>query len=163
MTGSSGKQQFQTVLISLVPFEGNYTFRIVQSGSMEPTIPTGSVIATIPRTMYEVGDIVTFNGTALNPMPTTHRIVGEEGEEEERVYITKGDANEDEDYRRISNMEIQGKVFLIVPYVGYMSAFFATPNGKAILITFVILSLVLMFVPWRTILIDKKKEKNGNV
>lgn len=148
------------ILGALVPIDGNYTFRIVQSGSMEPTIRTGSVIATIPRNTYTAGDIVTFTGTEINPMPTTHRITGVEERQGGTVFITKGDANEDEDYRRILHEEILGKVFLSVPYVGYMSSFFGTPTGKATLVSIVVTALILMFTPWDSILAVKRKDEH---
>lgn len=148
------------ILWSFVPIEGNYTFRIVQSGSMEPEIQTGAVIATIPRTEYGVNDVVTFRGTDLNPTPTTHRIVGIEKGEGGPFFVTKGDANEDQDHRRISKEEVLGKVFLNVPFVGYVSSFFGTPNGKAALVTLVVVSLIGMFAPWKSILATKKKEEH---
>lgn len=148
------------VLWSLVPIEGNYTFRIVQSGSMEPAIKTGSVIATIPRAEYRVGDVVTFEGTQVNPMPTTHRIVGIEKGDGGPFFATQGDANEDQDYRRVTQAEILGKVFLSVPYAGYAADFFGTANGKATLATMVGVALVLMFAPWKSILTEEKKKKN---
>lgn len=46
------------------------------SGSMEPTIPTGSLIISKPVAQYQVGDIVTFKSpNAKNSLDrTTHRI-----------------------------------------------------------------------------------------
>lgn len=137
------------ILGSLLPVDGNYAFRVVQSGSMEPAIKTGAVIATIPRDTYTVGDIVTFEGTAVNPMPTTHRIVGIAKSGEGALYATKGDANEEQDYRQVREGEILGKVFLNIPYAGYMANFFSTPNGKAVLATLAILILCGAFMPWK--------------
>lgn len=136
------------VLGSLIPIEGNYSFRIVESGSMEPAIKTGSVIATIPRDSYAVGDVVTFEGTSINPMPTTHRIVAVEGTE----FVTKGDANEEADYRRISESEVIGKVFLDVPYAGHIATFFGTADGKAALAVLALIFVICICIPWRSLL-----------
>lgn len=132
------------VLGSIVPFEGNYSFRIVESGSMEPTIRTGSIVAVIPRDTYGIGDIVLFDGTSVNPKPTTHRIVGTT----DGQFVTKGDANEDVDYRRITENEILGKVFLDVPYVGYAATYFGTPAGRAVLVAVAIVTIAVAFLPW---------------
>lgn len=140
------------VLGSLVPIEGNYSFRIVESGSMEPAIKTGSVIAIIPRASYEAGDVVTFSGTEVNPQPTTHRIVDVKGER----FVTKGDANEDVDYRKIAEHEIIGKVFLDVPYAGYAAEYFGTPNGRGALAAIVGALIIAMCIPWRKL----QKENN---
>src|SRR5690606_13778233 len=104
---------------------------------------TGSVIATIPRAEYAVGDIVTFVGTSVNTTPTTHRIVGIESEAGETLFITKGDANEEEDYRRVGEDEILGKVFLSIPYAGYGVRALDSANGKAVLVTAIILLIAL--------------------
>lgn len=143
------------VLGSLLPVDGNYSFRVVESGSMEPTIPTGSVIALIPKDHYDVGSVVMFEGTRINPQPTTHRIVAiDEG----RI-TTKGDANEDVDYRTITEEEILGEVFLTVPYAGYGADFFATPNGKALLAVLIVVLGIGIFVPWGKLLQKKTYER----
>lgn len=144
------------VLISLLPIRGNYTFRVVLSGSMEPAIETGSVIATIPRAEYRVGEIVTFGGSGI---PTTHRIVGtEEGENGEQLFVTKGDANEEEDFRRVSGSEVLGKVFLTVPKAGHALSMLESPTGKALLITALVLLVALSFVPKGTFRQTKKQD-----
>lgn len=142
------------VLASSLPIDGNYEILIVESGSMEPAIRTGSVVAYIPRDSYHEGDVVTFKGTDINPMPTTHRIVAVE---DGRI-TTKGDANEEPDYRILSEEEILGKVFLTVPYAGYISAYFRTPDGKAVLVVVGIVLSLLIFIPWRKLLVDTKKD-----
>ncbi|MEX2341058.1 MAG: signal peptidase I [Candidatus Paceibacterota bacterium] len=145
------------VLGSALPIDDNYEFMVVESGSMEPVIKTGSVLAYIPRAEYGVGDIITFTGTEVNPTPTTHRIVEAVVEDGGLLYVTKGDANEDVDYRQVREEEILGKVFLSVPYAGYMSAYLATPNGKSVMATVVIVLLVTIFIPWGRFL---RKENN---
>jgi signal peptidase len=145
------------VLCSLLPIEGNYTFRIVESGSMEPAIPTGAVVATIPRSTYTPGDVVTF--PSLRGRDTvTHRIVGTEANGGETVFVTKGDANEDADLRHVRADEILGKVFLTVPYAGYVARFAATPDGKAVVSVLAIVGIAALAVPWRQI----ARRKEGN-
>lgn len=146
------------VLGSLLPIEGNYEFRIVESGSMEPAIKTGSVVALIPQEEYKVGDIVMFTGTNLNPTPTTHRIVGRETDDNTKRFVTQGDSNEEPDYRRITEDEITGKVFLSVPYVGYAARYFGTPNGMATLVATIVIMLILIFLPWHKILFKETNE-----
>ena len=84
-----------------------YQFRIVVSGSMEPEIPTGSVIAV--RTPAEgdeefyadlkVGDVLTFywfNASSLENVIVTHRIVAIEQTENGYSYTMQGDAVEND-------------------------------------------------------------------
>jgi len=96
-----------TVVFAGVVF-GNATgrFRLapVLSGSMSPSIPTGSLVFAepVPTSDVSVGDVILFNApTDGNPL-TMHRIYEEqEAEGKGKVYITKGDANDAPDAWRI--------------------------------------------------------------
>jgi signal peptidase I len=147
------------VLGSHLPTERTYTLRVVLSGSMEPAIKTGSVIATIPREEYGIGDVVSFSGRDENDTPTTHRIVSIEGDEGEELFVTKGDANDDEDLLRVSEERVLGEVFLTVPYVGYALQALASANGRALLVTMIVVFITLMIIPKGTFR-TKKKETN---
>ena len=74
---------------------------VVMSGSMEPTIETGSLLLIDTRfNELENNDIVAFEtGGAL----VVHRLV----KETEEGWITKGDANKKEDPWRINNDNIK--------------------------------------------------------
>lgn len=64
---------------------------VVLSGSMEPEIPTGSVVVVDGRKKeWNPGDVITYR---RGNMVVTHRIV----EKSEEGYYTKGDANAEED------------------------------------------------------------------
>lgn len=61
-----------TVIIMLI---AGYKFMIVSSGSMEPTLPVGSLVIVTPCEYEDLreGDIVTMDASGIN---LTHRIVG---------------------------------------------------------------------------------------
>ena len=122
------------LLVSLVPITGNIEIKIVKSGSMEPSIPVGSVVVVMPRESYAVGEVVTFGRDTAREIPTTHRIIGERVERGQTYYQTKGDANEEQDPREIAASEVIGKVLLHVPYMGYVLDFARQPLGFALLI-----------------------------
>src|SRR3989344_1742628 len=82
------------LLIALFPIKGNYQIKIVQSGSMEPDIKTGSVVIIKPSSVYKVGDVVTFGKDTKKDIPTTHRIVSSRAQDGVIMFTTKGDANE---------------------------------------------------------------------
>lgn len=77
----------------------NITLIMFRTGSMEPTIPAGSVavVQEIPASEVEVGDILTVNREGQ--MPVTHRVTSIDSglSSEERVITMQGDANEVED------------------------------------------------------------------
>lgn len=115
-------------------FLPGYELRIVQSGSMEPALPIGSVVLIQPSERYAVDDIVTFGGDARGSIPTTHRIVGDTIINGELAYITKGDANEEVDVNQVRPGEIRGKVVLTILYLGFLLDFARQPLGFTLLI-----------------------------
>lgn len=122
------------LLVSLVPITGNVEIKIVKSGSMEPAIPTGSVVVVMPSASYKPGDVVTFGKDTARDVPTTHRILSERVERGQTYYTTKGDANEEQDPREVAAQEVIGKVLFNVPYAGYVLDFARQPVGFALLI-----------------------------
>src|SRR3989344_1983440 len=89
------------LLIALFPIKGNIQLKIVKSGSMEPSIKTGSVVIIKPSSNYAVGDVVTFGKDTKTDIPTTHRIVSSRAQDGVIMFTTKGDANEDKDANEI--------------------------------------------------------------
>jgi len=67
-------------------------------------------------------------------VPTTHRVLSVRNENGTTVYTTKGDANEEEDPQEVARREVIGKVFLSVPYAGFVLDFARQPLGFALLI-----------------------------
>lgn len=112
---------------------------VVQSGSMEPTIKTGSLIVVKPEKEYKKGDIITFKENATadinNPAHTiTHRIVSVSKTKNEIFYQTKGDANKSPDFTKRPKAYVLGKEIISFPYLGYPVGYAKTPVGFAILI-----------------------------
>lgn len=122
------------VLASVLPIPGKLEIKIVQSGSMEPTIKTGALVVIKPSNSYKVNDIITFGKDNKTEVPTTHRIVADRIENGVTIYSTKGDANEDKDTKEIKKDEIIGKTIFSVPYAGYIVDFAKQPLGFAIFI-----------------------------
>ena len=118
------------VLFPLLPIDNNYSLKMVLSGSMEPTIKTGSIIMVKPVLDYQIGDIITYQYGRKARNLTTHRIIGQKGEE----FITKGDNNNAADIHPIKKEQISGKVLLIVPYAGYAANFAHSKFGVILLI-----------------------------
>lgn len=119
---------------SMTKIPGGIEMKIVQSGSMQPSIPVGALIFLKPVEPYSVGDVVTFMESPRSEAPTTHRIVSIHQENGHDVFVTKGDANEDADQKEITSRDVLGKVFLSVPSAGYVLDFARQPLGFALLI-----------------------------
>lgn len=122
------------LLLTILPLENGYSARIVENGSMEPTVPLGSTIFTKLAEEYVAGDVVTFQRRS-DDQATTHRIVDIEIDEDgEAVFITKGDANDAADMQPVEEEEIAGKVIFQIEYLGYILDFAKQPLGFFILV-----------------------------
>jgi signal peptidase I len=125
-----------------LPFVGTVELKIVQSGSMEPSIMTGAVVLILPKTSYAEGDVITFADENAN-IPTTHRIVKSYTENGQTMFVTKGDANEEEDMLPVPQSAVVGRVAFSVPYAGYVIDFARQPEGFSLLIVMPALLIIL--------------------
>lgn len=121
-------------VVSIVPVDLGIETKIVQSGSMEPAIPIGALVILKPSDVYQVGDVITFGEESASAVPTTHRIIGIRKEGGAEFYTTKGDANEEDDAREVAAHNVVGKVYVSVPYAGFVLNFARQPLGFALLI-----------------------------
>ena len=116
----------------IVPRLAGYEGYVVVSGSMEPNIPTGSVIyskKTDPA-LLQTGDVIVFVNEARGTTPITHRVVT--NDPSTGTIITKGDANEFADMNPVTYDEVIGKVAAHVPRIGFPVAMFTTVLGKIV-------------------------------
>lgn len=122
------------LIFSVIPIKGGYKTMVVLSGSMEPKIHTGSVVAIKPEKEYGVGDVITFGESSKTKTPTTHRIFEIKDENGVKTYTTKGDANNAPDQKTVTQAEILGKVLFSVPYAGYAVVAAQKPIGFVLII-----------------------------
>lgn len=119
------------LLGTMLPIPGSLEIKIVKSGSMEPEIPTGSLVVVKPAASYGKGDIITFGKDTKTDIPTTHRIIAINPD---GSFVTKGDANEEQDQNPAARAEVIGKVIFSIPGAGYVLDFARTKLGFALLI-----------------------------
>ena len=151
------------VLLVGVRLFGIQVFSVI-SGSMEPEYPVGSLIYVKEVDPYEVevGDVITY--VLPNDMPSTHRVVRVDAENQH--FYTKGDANEAEDGAPVNFINLIGTPIFKIPVLGYIAYYIQHPPGMYIAITAGAVLLILAFLPdlFRD---DKQKakeipENNGN-
>jgi signal peptidase len=144
-------------LISILPIPGGFKSYVVLSGSMEPTIKTGSMIIVKSSEQYKIDDIITFGPYTKTKPPITHRIVETRVQDGAVVYITQGDANNTPDTREISDKDVIGKVYVKIPYVGYAVDVAKKPAGFIVLI--IIPSAIIIFDEVKKIIVEAKQMK----
>lgn len=138
-----------------------YQFKTVLSGSMEPGIKTGSIIAVKSggdTTRFNEGDIITFKED--ENILITHRITEVIKNGNQVMYRTKGDNNNSEDMNPVlSDNVVAEYTGFTVPYVGYFIDFAKSKNGSALLLILpgILLLGFAAFSIWQVISsIDKK-------
>src|SRR3989344_3978390 len=114
---------------------------VVLTGSMQPTIPQGSIIYTQKQSWYPEGSIISFkNGDTT----ITHRVIKVINKNNVLEYQTKGDANNTKDSKAIGGKDILGKQVFSIPYLGRLIIFLKTPQGFFPLIIFPITVFIVL-------------------
>jgi signal peptidase len=142
----------------------------VLSGSMEPGIKTGSIIAVKPvasnqQGSLKPGDVITYKKLDDPNAFITHRIVSVEGTGATLGYITKGDNNDSVDPKPIPMGNVVAKYAnFTIPYLGYFLTWVKSKIGIAIvmIIPGVILIISSIISIFRYIVrMDTAKEQKG--
>ena len=107
-----------------------YSPYIMYGGSMGSTAPVGSLafIETVPAESLSLGDVVLFRPPSIGEprKPMMHRIVSVEEVDGQRLFTTKGDANDSVDPWKLGLTGEGGRLVFAVPYAGYFFWFFQT-------------------------------------
>ena len=108
----------------LIPRIAGATPYTVLTGSMQPHYPPGTlvVIKPINTDALQTGDVATYQIASGDPTVATHRIVAvgvtlDGG----RVFTFQGDANNAPDPEPVLPVQIKGKLWYSVPYLGYLN------------------------------------------
>ena len=114
-----------------------YRLYVIHTGSMSPTIPTGSVVL-VREHRYQVGQAVTLriHGTLV-----THRLVAVNAD---GTIDTKGDADRSNDPWHARATDIVGGVVLAPHWLGYALVYLRQPAGAAS----IVLALLLAWQTW---------------
>lgn len=145
------------VVLTAFPIASNWRLMTVLSGSMEPTISTGSIVIVKNTEEYRPGDIISFNTDKFSDVSTTHRIEDMRVESGVPIYITKGDANDAQDTEEVLGRDIIGRVVFRVPILGYVTNFVKKPFG--FLLVILIPAVYIVFEELRKVYREIKRIK----
>ena len=137
-----------------VPRILGYEIYNVVSGSMEPQIHVGSAVFVFkdaPENIKEK-DVISFYSGTMSQGIITHRVV--ENCLDDRIFITKGDANLQQDILPVAYTRYIGKVVFSIPLYGYFAGFISSFTGKIVMIIVVFLLLLLYFL-------EERKKNSG--
>lgn len=130
-----------------------YQLKTVLSGSMEPGIQTGSIIAVKlaeDKTGFKEGDVITF---MEEDILITHRIIEVVHSGDSVLYRTKGDNNNAADMDPVQSVNVVAQYNgFTLPYAGYFINFTQSKNGAfLLLIPGFLLLLYSGFTIWKVL------------
>lgn len=140
-----------------------YQLKTVLSGSMEPGILTGSIIAVKlaeDKNDFQKGDVITF--MAQEDMLITHRITEVVKSGDSVMYRTKGDNNNAEDMNPVLSENVVAEYTgFTLPYVGYFINFAQSKNGALLLLIPGFLLLIYsVYTLWKVLSVIELRLKN---
>jgi signal peptidase len=139
-------------LVLTLPALTGHRSMTVLTGSMEPTLETGSVVLdeVIHPSEARIGDIVTFTDPANPKRLITHRLKSARVEGGTAHMVTKGDANDTVEEWDVPVEGEIGRVIYHVPKLGYARALIGTRQGYvALMVALILLGGWVLRDVWR--------------
>ena len=113
------------VVVVIVPLVSGSKPYTVLTGSMVPQYSPGTLVVVKPADISEIGlgDVITYQLESGRPEVVTHRVVGiGAAADGEPLLITRGDANDADDADPVRGVQIVGKLWYSVPYIGWINS-----------------------------------------
>jgi len=108
----------------LVPRLAGATPYTILTGSMRPDLPPGTLVVIKPVGISDVGigDVITYQLQSGKPTVVTHRVTAvSQSLRGETTFTTQGDANNAPDNKAVKPVQVKGKLWYSVPYLGYVN------------------------------------------
>lgn len=144
---------FGLLAITVGPRFLPYQALVVRSGSMSPTIPTGSVVfyQQVAAGHVKVGDVIVFDRPGQASERVTHRVVRIATGQNGRYFVTKGDANGAPDDWQIPAVGKGWVASFHVPFVGYVLADLQSTTARLLLLLIpaLLLGAITLYEIWR--------------
>jgi len=131
---------------------------VVVSGSMEPEFPVGTFILSRKVTPSQVNerDVIVFYGTVGSTTGIiTHRVIEKQGEGDNALLITQGDANPVPDPYPVERGNLLGKVVFESPLIGKIISPLRNPAFRPFLF-----AIPILLVVWEIISFLRGKKKD---
>jgi signal peptidase len=115
----------------------------VVSGSMEPDIGVGQLVVTRPvePNTIKSGDVIAFRSLSDPDTIITHRVMSTVDTGDGVSFQTKGDANRSPDELLVPPDNVEGRVALHLPYLGYLISYAQAHFG---FVTFLSITLFIL-------------------
>jgi len=135
-----------------------YQALVVRSGSMSPTIPTGSIVfyRKVSAANVKVGNIIVFDKPGQQNEKVTHRVFKISTGPTGRFFTTKGDANGAPDDWQVPAVGTGWVASFHVPGIGYALADLQSTTARLLLLLIpaLLLGAITLYEIWR----DRERE-----
>lgn len=105
-----GNRFFFLAVAVVIFLNVQFDFYYIKTGSMEPELPVGTIVATDTNAQAKVGDIYAYRS---GKNVVIHRIIAAD----EEGYTFKGDANPSTDAAKVTESQLVGKVVLKLTFL----------------------------------------------
>lgn len=154
-------------LVIVVPAIAGAMPLTVLTSSMEPTLPPGTLIVVKPIETDNIvrGDVITYQIESGKAGVITHRVtaitVSSDGS---RTFTLKGDNNDVSDELQVLPVQVQGKLWYSVPWIGYVSNF-VNGDSKSWLVPIIAIGLFVYagFMIMSGIISGVRKRKRARI
>lgn len=118
----------------VVPRAGGATPYAVETGSMRPDYPPGTLVVARPTSFGDItiGDVITYQLRSGEPAVVTHRVIATKTEPDgSKVLITQGDANDVPDQNAVQEVQVKGTLWYAVPHLGRVNGLLSGGERQA--------------------------------
>jgi len=119
----------------IVPKVAGATPYTVLTSSMEPHYPPGTlvIIRPVPVDQVQVGDVVTYQLSSGDPTVVTHRVVEKGFRQDGGIQlVTQGDANPVPDQEPVREVQVRGRLWYALPYLGWVNSWLGGGRRQAL-------------------------------
>ena len=132
------------LIVPLIPGVNHfYQLAIVKSGSMEPSLPVGSLAVYQLQMDYFPGEIIAYRtGDGDDSKLIIHRIVSKQTQGNQVSFLTQGDATQYLSPSAVLLSQVQGKVLTHLPYLGFILLWLKSGWGTLLIMALILVWLV---------------------
>lgn len=121
----------------LVPRLAGATPYVIETGSMQPGLPPGTlvVIRPVDPASLTAGSVITYQVRSGEPEVVTHRVIAQGIDTTGSLrFRTQGDANSAADQGWVQPMQIKGERWYAVPLIGYLTTLLTGAQRQALVL-----------------------------
>jgi signal peptidase len=148
----------------LVPRAGGGEPFVIQTGSMSPGMPPGTLVVVRPTDADRIGigAVITYQLASGNSTVVTHRVIAQGVDALGRVrFRTQGDANNAADQGWVRPVQIRGERWYSVPLVGYLTTLLTGAQRQALVLALAGVLVAYAAFMFATDLRDRVRVRRG--